>query len=327
LVPLDPALSAGLAVSFGGRVADAALADAAGGMRVRSLADPALRECLASLPGSLRARTGLSVGSGLGSMERSEQLLAGEPLDLLSLHPHAITRELASSAGLGGPLGTYTVTCASALYALEQACAELERGRAPAMVCGGLETLSRTILAGFCALDALSKTAGPELPSPNDGIVLGEGACFVLLEPLDAARERGAHVHGILRGRGLRSDGVHMTSPDTTGAGMSAAIGAALAEAAVSAEAVDAVTLTAPAAPAYDALYANILRPLFGDGWRARTLSWEPQIGHVLGASGTFGLLYSALLLAGRLGPARANVLALSVGFGGLNGATVVGVP
>jgi 3-oxoacyl-[acyl-carrier-protein] synthase II len=246
---------------------------------------------------------------------------------LRDLHPHALTADLAGRAGFGGPLGTYTVTCASALYALEQACAELALERAPAMVCAGLETLSRTILAGFCALDALSKTAGPGAPSPADGIVLGEGVCAVLLEPLDAARARGARVRGVIAGRGLRSDGVHMTSPDAEGVGMRLAIEQALDEAGLAPAGVERITLTAPASPGYAAMYESALGAVFGAGWPARSTSWEPAVGHLLGASAAMGLAFATELLAGALGPAPDTVLALTVGFGGLNGATLVSRP
>jgi 3-oxoacyl-[acyl-carrier-protein] synthase II len=333
LGPLGPELSAGLPVSFGGRAPVDLVGD---GDRAGALADAALAELFdgAGLDPETRSRTGLTLGTGLGAMERSEAFLeAGETLATARLHPHSLTSELAERHGLGGPIGTHTVTCVSALYALEQACCELTLGRAPAMVCGGVETLSRTILGGFCALEALSKSAGPSRPSANDGIVLGEGACFVLLEDVASAAQRGHTPRAIVRGRGLHTDGTHMTSPDVSGVGMESAAAHALAEAGASPDQVGRITLTAPASPAYGLLYSNALGRVFGEGWEERALTWEESVGHVLGASGALGLAFGTLLLEGRcrsepqLTADTPYVLSLSVGFGGQSGATVLGLP
>ncbi|RMG11137.1 MAG: hypothetical protein D6731_16135 [Planctomycetota bacterium] len=116
-----------------------------------------------------------------------------------------------------------------------------------------------------------------------------------------------------------------MTTPDPEGRGMALAARAALAEAGRTPTQVEAITLTADASPAYAAVYEHALSPLFGAAWRERASSWEPRLGHVLGASGALGLLHGALLVDGSLGPAPPrSVLALTVGFGGLNGAILL---
>ncbi len=324
LGPLPPEVAGGLPLDFGGRV-PAALEPPTPGERALAFARPALDEALAQAGPSLDpARTGLVLGSGLGTMERTEAALAagalGDAATLAALHPHALTAALWGERGLGGPRRTFAVTCVSGLLALEQALCDLELGRADAVLVLGLETLSRTIQAGFCALEALSRTAGPELPSPTDGIVLGEAACALVLEREGAARARGARPLARLLGHALRADAVHLTSPALEGEGMRAAIGAALGGRA--AESVAWVTLTAPGSPAYRELYARALAPAFGPDWRARATSWEDATGHLLGASGPVGIAHAARLLGARGGAAA---LVLTVGFGGLNGATLVG--
>ena len=120
-----------------------------------------------------------------------------------------------------------------------------------------------------------------------------------------------------------------MTSPDVEGVGMEVAATAALSQAKAEPSQVGRITLTAPASPAYSALYGNALGRIVGGGWETRALSWEGSVGHVLGASGALGLAFGALLLEGQ-GEAQLTtdapyVLALSVGFGGQSGATVLG--
>jgi len=248
-------------------------------------AELAIAEALdqAALPGG--ARVGLALGTALGGLE------CGEPYR----PPSDLTTRLARQFSLSGPVTTYSVTCASSLYALEQACFDLESGRADAMLCGGIDTVSRFMAAGFASLGAQ--------------IRLGEAACFVVLQR--AAARPLARVLG----RGLRSDGTHLTSPDSSGKGMLAAI----AQATPSFEGLAAISVTARDAPAYQALYERVLAKCDA----ARVTSWEPEIGHVLAASGMLGLVHATLLLPELDG----DLLALTVGFGGQNGAMRVALP
>ncbi len=319
LAPLPSHVARDLPLGFGGRVPPE-VDPPDPRQRAVALGRLAIAEALGTAPPPLD-RTSLALGSGLGTMERTERALSeGVPSALAPLHPHALTCALAEAAGLGGPRRTFAVTCVSGLFALEQALLDLRLARAEATVVVGLETLSRTIQAGFCALEALSRTAGPDHPSPTDGIVLGEGACALLLEDEEQARSRGARALAHLLGQGIRADAVHLTSPATAGVGMRAAIAEALGDRAPAD--VARAAPPAPASPAYRELYDNALRPLLGADWERRAATWEGTTGHLLGASGPLGVAHLASLLApGELG------LALTVGFGGLNGATLVGAP
>jgi 3-oxoacyl-(acyl-carrier-protein) synthase len=316
LSDLPPELRAGLPVGFGGRVGDDLVGDdpAQRAVRLGGLAvEEALRE--ADLDPSQR-RVGLVLASALAGTERAELAAADEAPTadaLRALAPPALTRELCQPRGLlAGP--ALSVTCASGLYALEQAALDLALGRLDAVVALGLETLSRYVLAGFCALEALSTSADPDQPSPTDGIVLGEAACAVVLEGAGAARPLARIV-----GRGLGADATHVTSPAADGRGMTAAIQAALTDAGLPAAAVGRISLTAVGSPAYQAMYEAALAPRLPD-WRQRAGSWEPAVGHLLAASTPAGLVDATLALARDPAP----VLALTVGFGGLNGATLV---
>ena len=207
---------------------------------------------------------------------------------------------------------TYSVTCVSGLCAVERARSAIAGG-APAALVLGVETLSRTIQGGFCALEALSLSASPSDPSPQDGIVLGEAACALLLEPAVPGQ-------AALLGQGLVADACHATSPDRSGQGMREAVELALTEAGLAVGDLGWIALTASGSPVYAATYAGALDSLWGgEAWRERVVDWEGSVGHLLAASGPVGLLYE--LERAREVPG----LALTVGFGGLNGASVVG--
>ncbi|MEZ6185717.1 MAG: beta-ketoacyl synthase N-terminal-like domain-containing protein [Planctomycetota bacterium] len=309
---LPAEVAQGLPRTYGGRF-PAALVDPADPERAWVAGGLALDDALADAdppPGCL-----LILGTGLGPMELQLARFAEPPApgQLAGALPADLTARLAASRGLDeGP--TFCVTCVSGSYALEAAQDALLAGRAPAVAVLGLETLNRQIQAGFCALDALSASWTPGAPPPADGIVLGEAACCVVLEPLDRARARGARIHGVLLGSGVWVDATHLIAPDPGGAGLAQALELALDRAAVGLADLDALTLTADTSPLYAATYAAALERL--GGVAAPRESWEAAGGHALAASASLGLAWACT---------RPGVTAnLTVGFGGQNAVSVV---
>lgn len=317
-------------------------------------ADQALAEALAraQLPPdpASAGRRRLSLGTALAGIEWFEgraRDAVGRPFDRRLLpedlaapaaaNPDDLTRALAERYGLGGPVATFSATCASALYAIEQGCADLHLDRADVVVCGGYDTLSRFMQAGFCALGALGDASG-EPPSstsatnPDGGLILGEAACFVVLERLADAQARGARIMATLAGRGICADASHLTAPDPEGKGMIRAVEACLDEAGRLPEDIAQVSITAGASVKYAEMYEAVLASEFRGsrlGEQVQVLNWEGSIGHVLAASGAVGIAHAALRLdplatgGTALAPTErgGDVLALTVGFGGQNGA------
>ncbi len=239
--------------------------------------------------------------SGLDPGRRCIGLAMGTALGGLACGPYAppslLADRLARRFRLTGPVTTFSVTCTSSVYALQQARLDLEAGRADAMICAGVDTLSNFMAAGFQALNA-------SLP-------LGEAACAVALE----GSARGSL--GRVLGCGLRAEGMHLTSPDPSGRGMIAAI----RRAAPRLDRLAGVSVTASASPVYQVLYRNTFDQLFG-GEPPGVASWEGRIGHVLAASGMVGVVHAVRRLPDLMG----DVLALTVGFGGQNGAMRIGL-
>lgn len=359
LVELSQIDTEGLVMARGGEVPPGDLPGEDGDDRALRMAlhstDEALRHARMSPEGA--ARTGLALGTALGSIETLEKLVEDGAADSgaswARVPPEQLSIEVARRLGLGGPRWTFSVTCVSGLYALEQAVADLRLGRAEAMVVGGLDTLSRSMQSGFCSLRALSPSGALRPFDPeHDGIVLGEGAACVVVELLDRARERGAPVLGILRGRSLRSDATHLTSPDATGQGMAEAILEAMEGSGLGEDDLACITPTATGSPIYDLMQSRaVRRALPRRGASIPVTTWEPVTGHALASTGILGLVHAALLLGHReIQPAFGleglaegceldyvlerprplkgrGVLALTVGFGGQNGVSLLAVP
>jgi 3-oxoacyl-(acyl-carrier-protein) synthase len=315
---------------------------------------------------------GLALGTALGAIEAVEEwVAAGEacesagaaegprPLDdemrrRASFDGLAARLAAAARPPLRGPRSVFSVTCVSGLCALEQAAADLARARAARVAVCAFDTLSRFMQAGFSALGALSPSGRLQpFTLGRDGIVLGEAAAAAVLEPLAAARARGADVHGCLLGARLESDAHHLTSPEPSGKGMRRAIERALQDSGLGSGDIGCITVTAAGSPLYDRMLSRAVREALGDAAveRIPVTTWEPAVGHVLAATSIMALVHAALVLrearvlpvfdTGRLDPdcrlryvidgpeplASPAVLALIVGFGGQNGAAVVAAP
>ncbi len=308
---LAPAIVADLPMKHGGAFDPAVVAPDERLRRAHLACAPALDEALDQAKCPRDRSWGLSIGSALPGIEALE--LAVENGGDMPAGPHELTEGLAERHGLSAVASSFSATCASSLYALEAAIADVRRERASVVVCGGVDTLSRFMQSGFCALGAL---AGFQ---DGDSLVLGEAACFLVVEPIATARARGVRPVGQIRGQAFCADASHLTAPDESGRGMIDAVRACLDDADCSIADVTHVSLTAGASPKYTEMYDNVRAELFADS-AAEFLTWEHSVGHVLAASGVFGVAHATMQLA--RGPGC--VLALTVGFGGQNGATLI---
>ncbi len=245
----------------------------------------------------------------------------------------------------------FSVTCVSGNCALEQAAADLAFGRADCALVGGVDLLTRFMHSGFQALGALS-VSGELKPfgADHDGILVGEGAAFLTLESLERARARGATVLGCLMSQALVSDARHLTSPDPEGHGMARAITRTLGDCGLDPSELGGATLTAIGSKVYDRMLSRSMIEALGEeiGSKVPVSSWESATGHLLAATGVVGYVYASMALSqgfldpvwgvgerdldcrlrsaidqpeALLGP---NVLALTVGFGGQNGAALI---
>ena len=344
---------------------DADRGDPAAPGRVARCARRALGELVADAEargGLPRGVIGAAFGTALGDAEALERFAArSEPsIDVDEFSFERLLRNILDARGelasldLSGPRRVFSATCVSALCALEQAAADLAFGRAAAMLVGAFDSLSRSMQAGFSALRALSPSGRLRAFEPeHDGIVLGEGAAFALVEPLAAARLRNARVGAAIVAARLESDSRHLTSPDSDGVRMSSAVRQVLDDAGLTARDLGCVLVTASGSAVYDRMLSRALHAALGEDACARlaVTTWEPAVGHLLAATGAMAIVHAAAIVESRRIPALVGVdrvdpecrldyvldqpralehpavLALVVGFGGQNGVVLVTSP
>ncbi|KOV86308.1 beta-ketoacyl-[acyl-carrier-protein] synthase family protein [Nocardia sp. NRRL S-836] len=210
---------------------------------------------------------------------------------------HATGDVVARRLGMAGPRILVSTACAAGGNAVGLAKDKILTGEADVVLAGGVDPLLFGTYAGFAGLQALSaRPCGPY--SRSDGLNLGEGAAFLVVEALDHALARGAEPLAEVAGYGLSADAYHATAPDPTGRGGTTAMRRALADAGLDADAVDYVNGHGTGTPANDAMEKKVMRAVFGErAPQVPTSSIKSFIGHTLGAAGAVEAVASVLAL------------------------------
>ena len=260
-----------------------------------------------------RERCGVCVGTSLGGAsttdtgyqtaygDRSDRI---QPFSVLAAMSNAPASWIGMQHGLAGPNLTYSTACSSSAVALGEAARRIQSGEADIMLAGGAEApLTFGVLLGWDALRVLA-VVDPVDPSRScrpfsanrSGLVLGEGAAFLVLEQWEHAEARGARVHAQLSGYGLTTDVAHITRPSVQG--QSAAMRAALHNAGLEPDQIDYVNAHGTGTPQNDAVETAALKEVFGP--RAYSLpvsSTKSMHGHLLGAAGALEFLVAILAM------------------------------
>lgn len=191
-------------------------------------------------------RVGCSIGSGIGSLQAIERehkkLLEKGPSRVNPIFVPLMISNMAAgnvsiAFGLKGKSINVVTACATGTNSIGEAFRTIQYGDADVMVSGGCESCITPVgIAGFTALTALSTVSDPKscsLPFDKNrsGFVMGEGAAIVILEELEHAKNRGAHIYAEVTGYGCSSDAYHITSPAEDGAGAAKAMENALLDA------------------------------------------------------------------------------------------------
>lgn len=245
---------------------------------------------------------GCSIGSGTGSLQAIEReygrLLEKGPSRVGPLFvPLMISNMAAGNVsimfGLKGKSLNVVTACATGTNSIGEAFRAIQYGDADVMVAGGTEGAVTPVgIAGFTALTALSDSTDPErcsIPFDKDrsGFVMGEGAGVVVLEELEHARARGAHIYGEVLGYGCTSDAYHITSPAEDGAGAAKAMLNALADGGLAPEKLTYINAHGTGTHHNDLFETRAIKLAFGE--HAKNLkinSTKSMIGHLLGAAG-----------------------------------------
>lgn len=292
------------------------------------------------------ANAGLYVGTVLGGILAGQQAWAGCGAKPLSYHLYSGAAHLAERWGLKGDTLTVSTACASGTDAIGLAYRRILWGSSDIMIAGGADTLSEFAFSGFNSLRALTKTKVRPFDKNRDGLALGEGACFLVLEEAAFASRRGVQSYGVVSGYASRSDARHLTAPDREGAGLAGAIRAALEESGLKRPGY--INAHGTGTPYNDAMETRAIKSAFGQSaYEIPISSIKSMIGHSFGAGGAIEAAACLLALKhGRLPPtinyqekdadcdldyvplvARAadisSAISLSAGFGGQNAAIV----
>ena len=247
-------------------------------------------------------RVGVSIGSGIGSLEVAEtgtkRLMEKGPsrVDPL-LVPRMISNMAAGNVaiafGLKGKNINVVTACASGTHSIGEAFRSIQHGEAEVMLGGGTEAcVTPLCIAGFTQLTALTTEPDPDRASrPFDkdrhGFVLGEGAGVLVLEELEHARARGAHIYAELMGYGATCDAYHITSPAEDGSGAAMAMSYAIKDAGLEPEDIDYVNAHGTGTPLNDLFETRAIKRCFGDhAYRLKINSTKSMTGHLLGAAG-----------------------------------------
>jgi beta-ketoacyl-acyl-carrier-protein synthase II len=291
------------------------------------LALGAAREAIADagLDGLDPKRVGIVVGSaigGAGGIADQEDVLRERgpervsPNFLPNVLVDSASGQLAISLGIRGPNYAVVSACATGSHAIGEAAELIKRGDADAVLAGGTEScIHPLILAGFCAMRGLvAEEEHPERASrPFDatraGFVMGEGACVLVLEELEAARARGATVHAEVLGYGASNDAHHMAQPDPDSLGVAEMIRAALRRADLEPEGVGYVNAHGTSTPLGDAAETKALKDVFGDhAYELAVSSTKSMMGHCFGAAGAIEAMMCVFALRDGILPPTINL-------------------
>ena len=247
-------------------------------------------------------RVGTSIGSGIGSLDAMERehkkLLERGPGRINPLLvPLMITNMAAGNVsiayGLKGKNINVVTACATGTNSIGEAYRSIQCGDADVMVCGGTESSITPIgIGGFTALTALSTSTDPlraSLPfdKNRNGFVMGEGAGVLVLESLEHAKKRGAHIYAEIAGYGCSSDAYHITSPAEDGSGAAKAMELAMEEAQITPAQVDYINAHGTSTHHNDLFETRAIKKAFGEAAKDVVInSTKSMIGHLLGAAG-----------------------------------------
>jgi 3-oxoacyl-[acyl-carrier-protein] synthase II len=327
-------------------------------------AEWALRDSGLQITPENAERVGVYIGSGIGGfevMEREHQtLLEHGPRRISPFFIPAMIVNLASGhvsmrSGAQGPNSATATACTTSAHSIGDSFRIIARGDAEAMICGGTEACITPMgIGGFAAMRALStRNAEPERASrpwdrDRDGFVVGEGSGILVLEELEGARQRGAHILAEIVGYGMSGDAYHVTAPPEDGGGAFRVMRNSLRDAGIGPSQVDYINAHGTSTEVGDRVETVAIKRAFGEhAYKLAVSSTKSMTGHLLGGAGGIEAGITVLALRDQIAPPTINyenpdplcdldyvpnharpmkieyALSNSFGFGGTNGCLI----
>lgn len=230
-----------------------------------------------------------------------------QPLSIPKAMANAGASRISLEYGITGPVYTVSTACSSANHAIGQAFWMVRSGAAEMAIAGGSEApFSLGLLKAWEALRVVSPDTCRPFSRDRRGLILGEGAAMLVLEPLERAQARGVRIWGEIAGFGMSSDAHHITQPSALGAAR--AMMAALRDAGVAAEAVGYINAHGTGTTANDVTETEAIREVFGaHAEKLMVSSTKSMHGHTLGAAGAIEAAATLLALKEGVIPPTAN--------------------
>jgi 3-oxoacyl-[acyl-carrier-protein] synthase II len=276
----------------------------------------AAREAVADarLDGFEPTRVGIVFGTAIGGFngileqgdvlrERGPERVS--PNFLPNVLVDSASGQLAISLGITGPNYAVVSACATGSHAIGEGAELIKRGDVDAVLAGGAEScIHPLILAGFTAMRGLAveEEHPPNASRPFDatraGFVIGEGACVLLLEELEAARSRGARIYAEVLGYGASNDAHHLAQPEPEAIGVAEMMRAALRRAGIEPERVGYVNAHGTSTPLGDLAETRAIKNVFGaHAYELAVSSTKSTMGHCFGAAGAIEAMMCVLAI------------------------------
>nr|WP_263323573.1 beta-ketoacyl-ACP synthase II [Neobacillus sp. Marseille-Q6967] len=268
-------------------------------------------------------RVGVWIGSGIGGLGEFEEqhrkfIEKGQrrvnPFTIPMFIPDMAAGQVSIEIGAKGINNCSVTACASGANSIGDAFRVIQKGDAEMIIAGGTEaTITEMTVAGFSNMTALSKNPDPNTASRpfdknRDGFVIGEGAGIVVLEELEHALARGAHIYGEVVGYGATGDAHHITTPAPEGEGAQRAMRLALEDAGIAPEQVDYINAHGTSTH-YNDLYETLaIKEVFKEhAYTLSVSSTKSMTGHLLGATGAIEAIFSLLAIKEGIIPPTIN--------------------
>jgi 3-oxoacyl-[acyl-carrier-protein] synthase II len=309
-------------------------------------------------------RAGFAIGAGIGGIASIEENMLiyrdkgprrVSPFYIPGSIVNMVGGVLSIKHGFKGPNISVVTACTTSTHNIGLAARMIQYGDADVMVAGGAEYgTTPTALAGFMAAKAMStRNDDPAAASrpwdrDRDGFVLSNGAGIMVIEELEHAKARGAHIFAELTGFGMSGDAYHMTAPPEDGEGAARCMALALKDSGLNPDQVDYINAHGTSTPLGDRAESDAVKTVFGDhAYRLAFSSTKSMPCHMLGAAGGCEAIFSVLALREGVAPPTINLespgegcdldyvpnvarempirvaLSNSFGFGGTNGTLV----
>jgi nodulation protein E len=276
----------------------------------------ALRNSGLTLTAELRERSAIVCGSAVGgqaAIEAGFQDLWVEgrgrvhPLTIPKTMSNAGASHIAMDLGMSGPTYTVSTACSSANHAIGQAFRLVRDGEADVAMTGGSEAMfSIGMLKAWEAMRVIAPDTCRPFSKDRRGMILGEGGAMMVLEPMDAAKARGAKIFAEICGFGMTADAHHLTQPAVHGPAR--AMRGALREAGLAPEAIGYINAHGTGTPGNDPVESSAIREVFGaHADKIGVSSTKSMHGHALGAAGALEAIATILALYHGILPPTAN--------------------